>query len=84
MERIEEKIREKLARKLELFENGLQLLDQEAFLPNKKGTRGFVDILASDTQRRFVLIELKRSKAASREAIHEVFKYIEGVKEKKA
>lgn len=84
MKRIEEKIREKLARKLDIFNDDLELLDQEAFLPNKKGTRGFVDILASDSHRRFVLIELKRSKAASREAIHEVFKYIEGVKENKS
>lgn len=84
MEKVEEKIREKLARRLDLFDDGLELLGQEAFLPNKKGTRGFVDILASDSHRRFVLIELKRSKAASREAIHEVFKYIEGVKENKS
>lgn len=84
MEKIEEKIREKLARKLDVFDDGLELLDQESFLPNKNGTRGFVDILASDSHHRFVLIELKRSKVASREAIHEVFKYIEGVKENKS
>lgn len=84
MERVEEKIREKLAKRLDMFGTELTLLNQEAFLPNKKGTRGFVDILASDSHRRYVLIELKRSKAASRETIHEVFKYIEGIKENKS
>ncbi len=84
MERVEEKIREKLSKKLDIFEEDLQLLTQEAFLRNKKGTRGFVDILASDSQDRVVLIELKRSKAASREAIHEIFKYIEGIKENRS
>ncbi len=84
MEKIEEKIREKLAHNLEIFASDLKLIDQEAFLPNKNGTRGFVDLLASDSDRRYVLIELKRSKAASREAIHEVFKYIEGIKENKS
>ena len=84
MENIEEKIREKLARNLDIFDSGLELIDQEAFLPNKNGTRGFVDILAVDSERRYVLIELKRSKAASREAVHEVFKYIEGLKENKS
>lgn len=84
MERVEEKIREKLSKKLDIFKEDLQLLKQEAFLGNKNGTRGFVDILASDSQDRIVLIELKRSKAASREAIHEIFKYIEGIKENRS
>jgi len=84
MERVEEKIRLKLVQNLEIFGEGLTLIGQESFLPNKNGTRGFVDILAADSQNRHVLIELKRSKAASREAIHEVFKYIEGIKENKS
>lgn len=84
MEKIEEKIREKLAQNLDIFNADLKLIDQEEFLPNKKGTRGFVDLLASDSNLRYVLIELKRSKSASREAIHEVFKYIEGIKENKS
>ena len=83
MEKVEEKIREKLACKLDIFDKDLSLIKQEAFLRNRKGTRGFVDLLARDSLNRYVLIELKRSKAASREAIHEIFKYIEGIKENK-
>lgn len=75
MERIEEKIRDKLALCLYILDDGLTLLEKEAFLPNNEGTRGFVDILAKDSLNRYLLIELKRSKAASREAIHEVLKY---------
>ena len=84
MERVEEKIRENLACKLDVFGDDLSLIKQELFLPNSKGTRGFVDLVARDSLNRYVLIELKRSKAASREAIHEIFKYIEGNKESKS
>lgn len=84
MEKVEERIREKLSEKLEILGHGLSLIEQESFLRNSKGTRGFVDLLARDSHNRYVLIELKRSKAASREAIHEIFKYIEGIKENKS
>lgn len=84
MERVEEKIRDKLAKCLSVFEETLTLIKKESFLPNDIGTRGFVDILAQDNVGRYVLIELKRSNAASREAIHEVLKYIEGIKENKS
>jgi hypothetical protein len=84
MERIEEKIRDKLAKDLSIFEGNLKLIEKESFLPNDLGTRGFVDILAKDNLGRFVMIELKRSKAASRETLHEILKYIEGIKENKS
>ena len=80
MERVESKIRDQLAEKLHLIEPGLKLLDIEAYLPNPHGTRGFVDILALDTNGKYVLIELKRSNAASREALHELLKYLEAFK----
>ena len=48
--------------------------------PNELGTRGFIDLFARDTHGHFVLIELKRSASSSRDAIHEVLKYVEGVK----
>jgi RecB family endonuclease NucS len=48
--------------------------------PSDIGTRSFIDILARDDRERWVLIELKRSNAAAREAIHEIFKYTETVK----
>lgn len=84
MEKIEDKIRDNLAENLSILDKGLVLLDKESFLPNPNGTRSFVDLLAKDKNSRYVLIELKRSKAASREAIHEVLKYIEGIKQNKS
>ncbi|CAI1686267.1 Uncharacterised protein [Serratia grimesii] len=84
MNRIEDVIRDKLAEKLCLFENDLSLISMEKYLKNPKGTKGFVDLLAKDNLNRFVLIELKRSNAASREALHEVIKYFEGIKEEKS
>lgn len=73
-------IRDELAQRLSVLEPGLSLLDIEHYVPNPSGTRGFIDLLAKDTRGRHVLIELKRSDAAARQAIHEVFKYIEGIK----
>lgn len=84
MNRVEDIIRDKLAEKLNLFENDLSLISTEKYLKNPKGTKGFVDLLAKDNLNRFVLIELKRSNAASREALHEVIKYFEGIKEEKS
>lgn len=60
---------------------GLTLLQKEQYIPNKHGTKGFIDLYAKDENNRHVLIELKRSAAASRQALHEVSKYIEGVKQ---
>lgn len=76
----EDIIRDHLAERLELIEDGLSLLRTEAYLPSKDGANGFVDILAKDAIGRFVLIELKRTDAAAREAIHEVLKYVESTK----
>lgn len=84
MNRVENIIRDKLAEKLNLFESELSLISVEKYLKNSRGTKGFVDILAKDNLNRFVLIELKRSNAASREALHEVIKYFEGIKEEKS
>jgi len=57
------------------------LVEKEKYLPSTIGTRGFVDIVAKDTKCKLILIELKRSNATSREALHEILKYVEGVKE---
>lgn len=84
MKNNEDKIRDNLALNLEILDQDLSLIDKEAYLPNPKGTRGFVDILAQGSNNNFVLIEIKRSKASSREALHEVLKYIEGIKENKS
>jgi hypothetical protein len=83
MRQIENTIRDFLVNRLELIESGLKLLKKGQYLPNELGTRGFVDILAKDSSGRFVIIELKRSDSASREALHEVLKYIEGIKQNK-
>ncbi len=83
MKKIENEIRDKLANNLNIFPKNLRYLDKESFLPNNEGTRGFIDLLATDNHNRYVIIELKRSKASSREAIHEVLKYIEGIKKSK-
>ncbi|MDB5955684.1 MAG: hypothetical protein JWP60_2292 [Ramlibacter sp.] len=80
MQRNEAEIRDALSSRLELLEPGLQLVEIEKYLPNPQGTRGFIDLFARDAAGRFVLIELKRSDAASREALHEVMKYLEAVK----
>ncbi|ABF42761.1 hypothetical protein Acid345_3761 [Candidatus Koribacter versatilis Ellin345] len=76
----EAELRDFLADNITRIEPGLTLLDKEKYIPNAIGTRGFIDLLAQDERGHFVLIELKRSDAASREAIHEVHKYVEGVK----
>ncbi|GAA4129526.1 endonuclease NucS domain-containing protein [Aminobacter aganoensis] len=73
-------LRDLLASQLEVLEDGLTLLKIEQFVPSTIGTRSFIDILARDKRGRWVLIELKRSDAASREAIHEIYKYVEAVK----
>lgn len=84
MENIEDKIRDKLVHKLDIIDDNLELIKKENFLPNQQGTNGFIDILAKDSQGRYVIIELKRSKASSREALHEILKYIEGLKQNKS
>ena len=77
----EDELRDILAVQIEALEPGLVLLETEQYIPNKLGTRGFIDLFARDVAGHFVLIELKRSDSAAREAIHEVLKYVEGVKE---
>jgi len=69
-----------LAAQLDLIDGKLTLLSTEEYVPSTIGTRSFIDILAKDDRARWVLIELKRSNAAAREAIHEVYKYVEAVK----
>ncbi len=73
----ERAIRDALAANLGVIEPGLRLVETNYHLPNSEGARGFVDILARDRHRAFVVIEVKRSDATAREAIHEVLKYCE-------
>lgn len=69
-------IRNKLAKSLTLLESGLTLIEMNHPLPNKAGAKGFVDILARDRLGKYVVIELKRSDQAAREAMHEILKYM--------
>ncbi|MEQ1829181.1 MAG: endonuclease NucS domain-containing protein, partial [Pirellula sp.] len=72
----ESDIRNNLANCLEKLEPGLELIAIEFPLPNLIGTRGFIDILARDRFNNRVIIELKRSDQAARQAIHELHKYV--------
>jgi hypothetical protein len=76
----EAKLRDLLATQIGVLGTGLTLLNKEQFIPNDIGTRSFIDLYARDLEGHHVLIELKRTDAASREALHEVHKYAEAVK----
>lgn len=73
-------LRDIISENISILESGLTLIKKEQYIPNKLGTRGFIDLYAKDSNGNHVLIELKRSSASSREAIHEIHKYVEGVK----
>jgi len=72
--------RKKLAKNLEILEQGLSLIKEEYPLNNPIGTKGYIDILAKDIYSNIVIIEIKRSQTASRQAIHELSKYIALIK----
>lgn len=76
----ESTLRDMIAKNIENLKEGLTLLKKEQYIPNELGTKSFIDLYAKDNKGRHVLIELKRSDAAARQAIHEVNKYVEGVK----
>ena len=68
-------IRDNLANDLEVLEAGLALIETEHSLKNAQGTSGRIDILAKDRFGNRVIIEVKRSDASARQALHELFKY---------
>ena len=76
----ESNIRDLLVQQLDCIETGLQYLEKEQYIPSDIATRSFIDIFARDTDNHFVIIELKRSDSAARQAIHEVLKYVEAIK----
>jgi hypothetical protein len=71
----ENAIRDFLADRLDMIEPGLTLVDREHYLKNPQGAAGFLDIFARDGEDRLAIIEIKRTDAAGREAIQELFKY---------
>ena len=72
----ENDIRDKLSKTLEVLEPGLVLLEVNHKLPNDVGAKGFIDILAKDKYGNLVIIELKRSDQAARQALFEILKYM--------
>ncbi|APR36674.1 endonuclease NucS domain-containing protein [Paraburkholderia sp. SOS3] len=78
----ENSIRDFLAERLDMVEPGLTLIDREHYLKNSQGAAGFLDIFAKDTHDRLVIIEIKRTDTAAREAIHELYKYSALLREK--
>src|SRR5579871_5898540 len=74
--RTENEIRDHLSEHLGLIEEGLTLIDKEVVLHNDKGAKGFLDIFARTADGKFLIIEVKRSDGAAREAIQELVKYI--------
>lgn len=76
----ESELRDLIAKDISVIEAGLTLLDKEHYIPNPLGTRSFIDLYAKDLVGHHVLIELKKSDASAREALHEIHKYAEGVK----
>lgn len=76
----ESELRDLIATNVSILEPGLTLLKKEQYIPSALGTKSYIDLYARDRAGHHVLIELKRSNAAAREAIHEIHKYVEGVK----
>lgn len=77
----ESQLRDLIALNINKLKSDLTLLKKEQYIPNEVGTNGFIDLYAKDKFGNHVLIEIKRSNTASREALHEVNKYVEGVKQ---
>jgi hypothetical protein len=73
----ESELRDAIASRLDLLEPGLQRVATEYPIRDAVGTTGRIDILARDRFGHFVVIEVKRSTSAAREALHELYKYVE-------
>lgn len=71
----ESTLRDFIASHLELLEEGLILRGTETHLPNLEGSAGRMDIYARDRFGHHVVIEIKSSDKAAREALHEMEKY---------
>jgi hypothetical protein len=78
----EANIRDRIAANLDLIEQGLTLVETEFHLPNRQGASGFLDIFARDAADKLVIIEIKRTDAAAREAIQELYKYVPLLRER--
>lgn len=72
----EDELRDHLAANLGLIEPGLALVATNYPVKSMLGANGALDILAKDRYGCFVIIEVKRSDQAARQALHELSKYI--------
>ncbi len=79
---LEHHIRDWLVDNPDFIENGLQVIEKEHYLSDQIGSNGFIDILCKDVYNNFVIIEIKRSDPAARQAFTEVFKYAELIQNK--
>lgn len=77
----ESKIRDYLAEHIFLLSDELTVVKKEFYLKNAQGTDGSIDILAKDRYDNYVIIEIKRSNQAARQALHEVTKYLRLLKD---
>jgi len=71
----ESSFRDWLSANLNRIEEGLRLVGTEIGLSHPGLSRGSIDILARDRYGLFVIIEIKKSNATAREAVHELVKY---------
>ncbi|MCU1772253.1 endonuclease NucS domain-containing protein [Pseudomonas sp. 13B_3.2_Bac1] len=69
-------LRDALSEQLTAIEEGLRLVGTNYVVENVHGADGSFDILAKDEFDNFVIIEVKRSNQAARQALHELSKYI--------
>ncbi|WP_104041470.1 endonuclease NucS domain-containing protein [Vibrio hyugaensis] len=70
----ENEIRDYISSRLHLVEDGLELVDKEHYLKNDHGASGFLDIFARSKTGQLVIIEIKRTNSAAREAIQELYR----------
>lgn len=75
-------LRDFLAEHLEMMEPGLTLVKAEFHLANPNGASGFLDIFARAPDGQLVIVEIKRTNSAAREAIQELYKYAALLREK--
>lgn len=81
--KIEDSIRDSLAIRLDLFSDDLELVGKNFHIKKTDLTGDrYIDILCA-TKSKYIIIELKRTNQAARQALHEVCKYIEGIMSEK-
>ena len=78
----EANIRDYFAAHFDLIESGLKLVDARIPPAQPAGRFGFLESSSRDAAGKLVIIEIKRTDAAAREAIQELYKYAPLLREK--